>query len=138
MNATAGVEMRAETSGLSVKLTHGPSGARIATEPPRDNGGSGACFSPTDLVGAALAACALTTMALTARREGLTFGEAAARVEKRMVASPRRIGELPLAIEMPPGFPSEHRARYEQVARSCPVAVSLHPDVKVEMSFSYR
>lgn len=138
MNSPSGVEMTADATGLAVRVTHGPSAAQLSTEPPKDNGGTGACFSPTDLVGAALATCALTTMALAARRENLPWGEAHARVEKRMVSSPRRIGELPLHLEPPAGFPVEHRARYEEIARTCPVALSLHEAVKVELTFRWR
>lgn len=118
-------------------LEHGPSGSRMATEAPRDNGGTGMSFSPTDLVGAALASCALTTMALAASREGIPMGEARARVEKRMTPPPRRIGELVLEIDMPAGLTPEHRARLEEVARGCPVARSLHPELKLPMSFRY-
>ncbi|MHB8873695.1 MAG: OsmC family protein [Myxococcaceae bacterium] len=138
MKSPSGVEMAAQTAGLSVRLTHGPSGALVTTEPPKDNGGTGACFSPTDLVGAALAACALTTMALSARREGLPWGEASGQVLKVMAASPRRIGALPLSLELPAGFPPEQRARYEEIARTCPVALSLDPALKIELSFRWR
>ena len=73
-----GVPMSAALSGLACKLTHGPSGATLTTIPPRDNGGDGSSFSPTDMVGAALMACALSTMALVAQREGLSWGDAGA------------------------------------------------------------
>ncbi len=132
-----GVPMTASIHGLSCQLTHGPSGAAIGTVPPQDNGGDGSRFSPTDLVGAALAACALTTMALVARREGLSWGDARASVEKRMSSQPRRIGELVVAFEMPREIRPEHRARLEEIARTCPVARSLHPDVQVPMEFRY-
>lgn len=133
-----GVVMTA-TSAAAFKchLEHGPSGTRINTEAPKDNGGTGSSFSPTDLVGAALASCALTTMALAASREGIPFGEAHARVEKRMTPPPRRIGELVLEIDMPAGLSAAHRARLEEVAHGCPVARSLHPDVKLPVSFRY-
>jgi uncharacterized OsmC-like protein len=130
--------MTADATGLSVRVTHGPSNAHLSTEPPKDNGGSGACFSPTDLVAAALATCALTTMALAAHRENLPWGEAHAKVEKRMASSPRRIGELPLHLDFAAGFPAEHRARYEEFARTCPVALSLHESVKLELTFRWR
>ena len=129
--------MTASLSGLACRLGHGPSGAELGTVPPRDNGGDGSSFSPTDLVGAALASCALTTMALVARREGLAFGDARARVEKRMTPPPRRIGELVLVLEMPAEVRPDERARLEEIARTCPVARSLHPDVKVPMEFVY-
>lgn len=134
----AGVEMTAVgTPGFKVELRHGPSGTALTTEAPRDNGGTGSSYSPTDLVGAALAACALTTMALVASREGLPWGEASARVEKRMTPPPRRIGELVLELRMPPGLDPAQRARLEEVGRHCPVARSLHPDLHLPISFLY-
>ena len=133
-----GVPMTADLTGLSCKLAHGPSGATITTVPPKDNGGDGSSFSPTDLVGAALASCALSTMALVAQREGLSWGDAHANVEKRMTPPPRRIGELVLVIDMPREVLPEHRARFEEAARACPVARSLHPDVKLPMEFKYQ
>jgi putative redox protein len=133
-----GVVMSAVTApAFKTTLEHGPSGSQIATEAPKDNGGTGGSFSPTDLVGAALASCALTTMALVASREGLPFGEARATVEKRMTPPPRRIGELVLQIQMPAGLPRAHRERLEEVARGCPVARSLHPELKLPMTFTY-
>jgi uncharacterized OsmC-like protein len=129
--------MTAAISGLSCKLAHGPSGATLTTVPPRDNGGDGSSFSPTDLVGAALASCALSTMALVAQREGLSWADARASVEKRMTPPPRRIGELVLVIDMPREVRPEHRARLEEAARTCPVARSLHPDVTVPIEFRY-
>jgi len=117
--------------------THGPSGTAIATEAPKDNGGTGASFSPTDLVGAALASCAVTTMALAASRENVPWGEASASVGKEMTPPPRRIGQLVLEITMPRELPASERKRFEEIARGCPVARSLHPDLQVPMTFRY-
>jgi putative redox protein len=133
-----GVVMTATTApAFKTQLQHGPSGSALATEAPKDNGGTGGSFSPTDLVGAALAACALTTMALAASREAIAFGEAKATVEKRMTPPPRRIGELVLQILMPSGLTRPQRARLEEVAHGCPVARSLHPDMKLPITFAY-
>jgi uncharacterized OsmC-like protein len=129
--------MTASIRSLACSLVHGPSGASIRTIPPVDNGGDGSSFSPTDLVGAALAACALSTMALQAGREGLAWGDASAAVEKRMTPPPRRIGELVLVFDMPREARPAERARLEEIARTCPVARSLHPDVKIPMEFRY-
>lgn len=132
-----GVPITVCITGLKCALAHEPSGAVIGTVPPKDNGGDGSGFSPTDLVAAALASCALSTMALLAPKEGLTFGEATARVEKEMVGPPRRIGSLLLVFTMPKGTKSEERTRFEEIARNCPVAKSLHPELQVPMKFDY-
>ncbi|MGQ0507757.1 MAG: OsmC family protein [Myxococcaceae bacterium] len=133
-----GVEMTVQTEPqFKATLRHGPSGAQISTEAPKDNGGTGMSFSPTDLVGAALASCALTTMALAATRENVPFGTATATVEKRMVQNPRRIGELVLQIVMPRELPKDQRAHFEEIARGCPVARSLHAELSAPMEFQY-
>lgn len=132
------VEVTAVLEGLSCRLTHGPSGAALTTVPPKDNGGTGASFSPTDLVAAALAACAVTTLALVGAREALGFVSATARVEKHMSGPPRRISALVLEITQPASTPVEHRARLEEIARGCPVARTLHPDCAVPLTFVYR
>lgn len=132
-----GVPMTVKIDGLACQLTHEPSGAQLRTVPPKDNGGDGTSFSPTDLVGAALASCALSTMALIAPKEGLAFGAASARVEKEMVGPPRRIGALSVAITMPRDTPPAQRARLEEIARGCPVARSLHPELQIPMRFEY-
>jgi uncharacterized OsmC-like protein len=119
------------------ELTHGPSGSRIETDAPRDNQGKGERFSPTDLVGAALASCILTTMALVAERDGVSIEGATAEVVKEMNPDPRRIKALPVLVRMPAHLAPEQRAKLERVANHCPVHRSLHPDVDARISFEY-
>ena len=136
MATTSFVEVRAEgDGGLHTVLSHGPSGATLPTDAPKDNGGEGSAFSPTDLVASGLLACMLTTMALVARREGIPWGKTRGRVEKHMNASPRRIGQLVVELWLPSGLSAEERARMEAVAESCPVYKSLHPDVKISVRY---
>lgn len=136
--ATSGVKMTAELKGLACRLTHGPSGTQWETDPPKDNGGNASSFSPTDSVGGALLSCMLTTMALVARRESLPWGDASGSVEKLMVNDPRRIAELRVEITMPKEVRASDRARLEEIGRTCPVARSLHPDLRVPVVFHYR
>jgi uncharacterized OsmC-like protein len=136
--SSKGVVMEAENQArFQCDVTHGPSGSRIHTEAPKDNGGTGMSFSPTDLVGAALATCMMTTMQLAAAREGLGWGEASATLEKRMSPPPRRIAEFVVEVRMPKGLSLDHRTRLEQVGRECPVARSLHPELRVTTTFVY-
>jgi organic hydroperoxide reductase OsmC/OhrA len=48
-----------------------------------------------------------------------------------------RVAELTLEVTMPKETKPEHRARLEEIAHGCPVARSLHPDVKLPMTFVY-
>lgn len=133
------VEMSFEYLGeLHTALRHGPSGVRLETDAPKDNEGRGESFSPTDLVGAALASCAVTTMAIRGRKEGITFEAARGEVVKEMTTNaPRRIRRLALRLEMPAGLGPEARRRLEDIARSCPVAMSLAGGIDLPMEFVY-
>ena len=132
------VEMKVESGqGFGMKLSHEPSGVTLLTDAPRDMGGEASSFSPTDLLAASLASCMVTTMALVARREGVPWGPLHARIEKRMNAVPRRVGEVVVEIRMPRELPEAQRAHLEAVASDCPVAKSLHPDVQVSVRFLY-
>jgi len=136
MDAPAFVEMTAEGDGaLHTVLTHGPSGTRLLTDAPRDNGGEAGSFSPTDLVASGLLVCMLTTMAIVARRENIPWGLTRGRVEKHMTPAPRRIGKLVVELWLPPGLSSEQRARMQHTAETCPVYRSLHPDVKISVTY---
>jgi putative redox protein len=123
---------------LRCLATHGPSQNILNTDAPVDNGGSGANFSPTDLVATALGACVLTIMGLVAQRNSLDISGCKVHVVKEMTAMPvRRIGQLTLRIILPPGrtFSAEDRAKLERAAEICPVKQSLHPDVVVRLEF---
>lgn len=127
------VEYRGRLRCVSV---HEPSGAELATDAPKDNQGEGASFSPTDLVGTALATCVLTTMAIVANRHGWKLEGATASVVKHMVADPvRRIGKLELTLRMPTGLDAKAREILERTAHTCPVHKSLAPEVEKPMTF---
>ncbi len=123
---------------LRCNATHGPSETSLATDAPKDNEGLGASFSPTDLVATALQTCALTTMAIVAKREGFEFGAATSEIEKVMVADPkRRIGALPMRIDMPAGLTTEQREKLENAAKNCPVAMSIRESIEASIEFAY-
>jgi putative redox protein len=123
---------------LHCSLTHGPSGTGITTDAPRDNRGKGAAFSPTDLVGAALGSCMLTTMGIVARDRGWSIDGATAHVEKEMGSTPRRhIAKLTMTLSMPKALEAPAREVLEETARTCPVATSLGDKIEVDLSFRY-
>jgi putative redox protein len=123
---------------LHCVLKHEPSGTQIQTDAPKDNMGRGESFSPTDLVGAALASCILTTMAIVAKRDSVPFEGARAEVVKEMNPQPRRIGALPVKVWLPKSIPMDYRAKLENAAHACPVHKSLHPDVRMPIEIIYE
>lgn len=132
------VEITGRYAGnLNVDLTHGPSGAALRTAAPVDNNGDGSSYSPTDLVAAALGACMVTIMGIVAQRDGIDLEGVTFHVEKHMNADPRRIGRIPVAIQMPAGLNDKQRKKLERGALTCPVHRSLLPEVEKDVRFVY-
>lgn len=123
---------------LLTEVTHVPSGTKLGTDAPLDNGGKASSFSPTDLVGAALGSCMATIMGIFAQRHEIPLEGTKIEVFKTMVQQPiRRIGELKVDIYMPVSADHPQRTGLEQAALTCPVHQSLHPDVKVPVTFHW-
>jgi len=124
---------------LRTVATHIKSGSVIETDAPTDNQGKGQRFSPTDLVAAALASCMLTIMGITARTHDIDINGVNCEVEKIMVSNPRKIGEIKVSLFFPPSlhYDDKHRKILEHAALTCPVFLSLHPDVKKTVNFHW-
>jgi putative redox protein len=121
---------------LHCKLVHGPSGAEINSDAPKDNHGRGESFSPTDLVAAALGSCMLTVMGIKARMLGVDINGATATVKKDMANAPvRRVQALTVVIRLPHRLSDEHQRNLEEAAHGCPVKKSLHPDIQMPVEF---
>jgi putative redox protein len=133
------VEIKTVYEGqLHCSATHGPSGATLATDAPKDNMGKGEAFSPTDLVATALGTCMLTTMGIVAQRHNIDISGARVRVTKEMVSQPsRRVGTLGVEIVMPRALGEDDQKRLENAAHTCPVAKSIHPDTKMPVTFKW-
>jgi putative redox protein len=125
---------------LRCRSTHGPSGSELPTDAPADNMGKGESFSPTDLTATSLATGMLTTMAIGAKKNTLAVDltGAGARVVKHMTSEPpRRIAKIEVELDLPISADHPDRAKLEQFALQCPVALSLHPDVEKKVSFRW-
>jgi len=124
---------------LRTECIHLKSGQIILTDAPTDNQGKGEAFSPTDLTATSLATCILTTIGIVAGQGRLPELQMQAEVTKTMSSdSPRRITRIDVAIETSGRLLSiEEKNLLERVAKTCPVAHSLHPDIEQVLSFAY-
>lgn len=123
---------------LRVESTHTASDAKLVTDAPVDNHGKGEGFSPTDLCATALGACAMTIMGITARAHGMDVTGTKLEITKTMSADPRRIASLDVVFLMPDRpFTDKQKAMLERAAHTCPVHLSLHPDVRQNFVFRW-
>jgi Predicted redox protein, regulator of disulfide bond formation len=124
---------------LRTEAEHLDSGSKLETSAPKDNNGDGLKFSPTDLFATALGSCMLTIIGMTARTHGFSIDGTTITTEKIMGTNPRRVVELRLDIKFPEGsnYSDKEKALIENSAKTCPVANSIHPDIKKVINFNW-
>ena len=123
---------------LRTENEHIRSGQKLITDAPVDNQGKGEAFSPTDLVATALSDCMMTIIGIKARDKGLDLKGTTIETTKNMSSEPRRIGEIVVEFTFPKNdFSEKDKAILEAVTKTCPVALSLHPDVKQTVKFNW-
>ncbi len=124
--------------GLRTEITHLQSGGTVITDAPTDNNGRGEAISPTDMIAGALGSCMLTLMEMAAVRMGLDMTGTTLDITKVMAADPRRIGEVHIDVRFPFAADEKTRTILERAADTCPVAKSLHPDLRQVVTFHYK
>lgn len=116
--------------------THLRSGQVIFTDAPADNNGKGAAFSPTDLTAASLGLCMVTIMGIASQTHGIDIDNTKIEITKHMVSDPRRIGAIDVVFSMPDiKYTAKEKKLLEKSALTCPVAKSLHPDIRQNVAF---
>ncbi len=126
---------------LRTQATHLQSNETIITDAPVDNNGKGEAFSPTDLAATSLGSCAMTIMGIMAKREGVDFAGSEVEVTKIMSSeAPRRIAKVIVDFTMktPEALAEEIKAKYVRAAHTCPVTLSLHPDIEQVFTFTWE
>lgn len=123
------------TSKTGTQLTHEDSGAVIETVAPKDNGGDGSRFSPTDLCATSLGSCGITIMNMFAHNHDIPVSRIAFSVEKEMAANPRRISRLQVRYEITTTCSEADFKKIVAAGKACPIRQSLHPDLVLDESF---
>lgn len=123
---------------LHTSSTHIKSGTKISTDAPVDNQGKGESFSPTDLVANALGCCMMTIMGIKSRDMGIDLKGTTIDITKKMSANPRRISEIEAVFHFPTlGLDQKQQTILERAAHTCPVALTLSPEVKQNIIFNW-
>ncbi len=108
------------------------------TDAPPDNQGKGESFSPSDLLAASLGSCMVTIMGIASRTHNINIDGTKIRITKVMAANPRRVSEVHVEFDMPQtNYTEKEKVILDNAARTCPVALSLHPDIKQMVQFNF-
>ncbi|WKW45451.1 OsmC family protein [Myroides sp. JBRI-B21084] len=122
---------------LRTESTHLLSGSVIITDAPIDNHGKGEAFSPTDMVANSLATCMFSIMGIKANAMNLNIEGSSANVTKIMQAEPRKISEIIVNLDMKGVADEKSKIILERAAMTCPVFLSLHPDITKTVHFNW-
>ncbi len=125
---------------LRTNAVHISSTNSIVTDAPIDNFGKGEAFSPTDLAATSLASCMLTVLGIYAQNNGINMIGSNAEVTKIMSSDgPRRITGIDVILEIKTKelLDDKQKVILERVAKTCPVSLSLHPDLKQNIQISF-
>jgi putative redox protein len=79
----------------------------------------------------------VTLMGITAQQKNIAFIGAECSVVKVMASEPRRVASVHIAMKISGTLSQRDKTVLENAAKTCPVARSLHPDIKQEISFEY-
>ncbi|GGD25904.1 OsmC family protein [Flavobacterium orientale] len=123
---------------LRTTSIHLQSGTQILSDAPKDNHGKGEAFSPTDLVANSLATCMFSIMGIKARDLEIDLSESTAIVTKIMQSEPRKIARIEIIFEMAIAADEKTKTVLERAALTCPVYLSLHPDIEKIITFHWK
>jgi uncharacterized OsmC-like protein len=80
----------------------------------------------------------VTLIGITAESKGIELGNVRAEIEKVMYSDPRRVGEIHITLYLQEkNYSQKEKSMLENASLTCPVAKSLHPDIKQVIEFVY-
>lgn len=123
---------------LRTTCIHLQSGTEILTDAPTDNHGKGEAFSPTDLVATALGSCMVSIMAIKTKDLDIDLKDSTLSVTKIMQAEPRKIAKIIVELDLSITTTEKNKTILERAAMTCPVLLSLHPDIEKEVTFNWK
>jgi uncharacterized OsmC-like protein len=123
--------------GLRTTCEHLQSGNTIITDAPTDNHGKGEAFSPTDLVATSLGSCMISIMAIKSKELDVDLVDSTIEITKIMQVEPRKISKIVVELFLP-NTSEKNKIILERAAMTCPVFLSLHPDIEKDVTFYWN
>lgn len=123
---------------LRTSSMHLQSGTEMLTDAPTDNHGKGEAFSPTDMVANSLGTCMISIMAIKSKDLDIELKGSTAEVTKIMQAEPRKIARIEVILNMSVATSDKNKTILERSAMTCPVFLSLHPDIEKVITFNWK
>lgn len=123
---------------LRTVCMHLQSGTQILTDAPIDNHGKGEAFSPTDLVATALGSCMVSIMGIKSKDLEIDLKDSKVSIAKIMQSEPRKIAKIKVVLDISITTSDKNKIILERAAMTCPVLLSLHPDIEKEVIFNWK
>jgi putative redox protein len=123
---------------LRTVCIHLQSGTQILTDAPTDNHGKGEAFSPTDLVATALGSCMVSIMGIKSKDLNVDLKDSTVSITKIMQSEPRKIAKIEVILNMSIEISEKNKTILERAAMTCPVLLSLHPDIEKDVVFNWK
>lgn len=123
---------------LRTVCIHLQSGTQILTDAPTDNHGKGEAFSPTDLVATALGSCMFSIMGIKSKDLNVDLKDSTVSITKIMQSEPRKIAKIEVILNMSIETSEKNKTILERAAMTCPVLLSLHPDIEKDVVFNWK
>ncbi|MFY8189277.1 MAG: OsmC family protein, partial [Flavobacterium sp.] len=123
---------------LRTVCIHLQSGTQILTDAPTDNHGKGEAFSPTDLVATALGSCMVSIMEIKSKDLNVDLKDSTVSITKIMQSEPRKIAKIEVILNMSIETSEKNKTILERAAMTCPVLLSLHPDIEKDVVFNWK
>ncbi len=122
---------------LRTVCIHLQSGTQILTDAPTDNHGKGEAFSPTDLLATALGCCMVSIMGIKSKDLNVDLKDSIVSITKIMQGEPRKIAKIEVILNMSIETSEKNKIILERAAMTCPVLLSLHPDIEKDVFFNW-
>ncbi|WP_396138006.1 OsmC family protein [Flavobacterium sp.] len=123
---------------LRTVCIHLQSGTQILTDAPTDNHGKGEAFSPTDLLATALGSCMVSIMGIKSKDLNVDLKDSTVSITKIMQSEPRKIAKIEVILNMSIEISEKNKTILERAAMTCPVLLSLHPDIEKDVVFNWK